>query len=63
MTRKHREQYQPRYRVFIYRPHHSGIGSTFVKEVSVTEKPSFDNCDFFDETNRVWARWEHRKDV
>ena len=49
---------QQTYEVWIYKKHPSGIGSKFVKSIQVTEKPTWDNCDFFDATNGKWARWE-----
>lgn len=45
-------------RVFIYRPHRSGIGFEFVREIQSLERPSFDLGYWQDCTNRVWALWE-----
>lgn len=61
MGRPKKVPYVKKYEVMVYRPHTSGIGSTYVKMIDVTEKPSFDNGYFFDETNKKWAIWE--KDV
>lgn len=56
-----RKSIQQTYEVYVYKPHKSGIGSTYVKTIYVNEKPSFDNGYWLDETNKKWAIWE--KDI
>ena len=45
------------YEISLNRRHPSGVGAIYLRKQTITEKPSFDNCDFYDETNREWARY------
>lgn len=48
---------KPTYRISINKKHISGIGTIFIKWIYINQKPSFNNCDFYDITNGEWARY------